>query len=363
MLTLFFVLMNLSWAESPLPPSGLDYRLDADLSYFKTESNFVAGGSSAEDLRNGGSFTDLRTELKYTQDWDRWQRFYGGLGYNSVESSDGVTTRTNSGLSELLFGYQYWLKISGQQLVPQADVVYPIFRVNREGDDALIGEGALKVRGGGWWLFRHGPWHPFVYLGYEYRDEGRSHAIPYALGVKWESRSFWIEPQYRGYERLFANADTENRGARDTFLEKVDGGSYRYFAINSALSELALEGGYRIGRLTLRAGAAYTVNGSSAAQGFTVAGGISYVPGGVAKDSELEADPTEPIESDRFLELDPTRPPRESPEPKVQMRPARKAAPTVAPTPPAAPAAKPKKPKKNKVDKMLEETEKGLQNL
>lgn len=378
MLTLFFLLTHLTWAETLEAPSGLDYRLDADVSYFSSSSNFIAGGGGAETLPNSGSFTDIQTALKYTQDLDVEQRVYGGLNIASVESWDGNTTRSNSGLNEILAGWQYWIGWSSFHLVPHADLVYPLFRVDRGGDEALLGEGALKVRGGGTVLTKFGTWRPFIYLGYEYRDEGRSHAVPYALGAKWKGRKFWFEPQYRGFERLFANEDTENRGARDGFLEKVDGGSYRFYSINPSLSEFALEAGYLFGAITARAGVAYTVAGSSSAQGFTILGGLTYTPRGHTQKIE---DPdryyVEPEKNDRFSptpeefdEFDPTKPPKaqsesaprakkvvppkpqpSSAQPKVELRPAPKK------------ASKPARPKKNKVDKMLDETEKGLQGL
>ncbi len=426
MLTLFlfaFAISNVSHAEMPESPKGLDYRIDASATYYNTSVNWKTGGGATQDLNNGGYFTDVIGQMTYSQDLDRERRVYGGFTYSATESYDGTITRTNAGFNELLAGGQYWYRVSGYRLVPSADLVYPLVRVNREGDDALLGEGAIKAKFGSWLLFPNGHWVPFGYLGYEYRDEGRSHALPYSVGIKWKSSPLWAQLEYRGYERLFANADSENRNSRDAFLRRVNGGSYRYYSINPSYSEFAVEAGYGFGSISLYGGFAISVNGSSAADGWLAMAGVAYSPLGTMKapPDEFERINSPSTTPDRFTpsvdpfdEFDPTKPPKEqsppvpppprrksappaqrpapppaaeqpqeltpnnpSPTevqpppapapkvpaqpvmPKVELRPAPKKA---TPKPPPKPKPKPK-PKKNKVDKILEQTEEGLKNL
>lgn len=415
MLTLFLLNMLMAQAEAPDAPRSQNYSLSADLSYFTTTSNYPAGGFATEDLPNSGSFTDIIGRLQYTQDLDSTRRFYGGLTYSSVESYDGTFTRSNSGLNEILAGGQYWMRMGGYKFAPSVDFVYPLFRVDRGADEALLGEGALKVRAGSWMFLRYGGLSPFLYVAYEYRDEGRSHAIPYALGAKWTSRPFFVQLDYSGYEKLFNNADTENRSSRDVFLRRVNGGSYRYYSINPALSEVAATVGYTIQSVTLVGGASYTVNGSTAAQGLTVFGGFRFSPAGVKPELHTEEDeeesfaPIEPEIDTNFDELDPTkRPPKRrvkpvapaakpaprpaapvsapvkpepvvQPAPEVKLVPAPKASPQPSATPSATPSAKPAvkpapkaapkpkprpaAPKKDKVDKLLDQTEQRLKEL
>jgi hypothetical protein len=352
MLTLFFRLISVlcvAWAEAPEAPTHLDYRVDANFSYFSTDSNYAPGGGSSTTLNNNGYFTDMITTGKFTQDLDREMRVYGGFTYSMTESYDGTNTRSNAGFNELMAGGQYWMDILGFPTVPSVDLVYPIVRVDRGSDDALLGEGAIRVRGGSWMRLNRGTWVPFVYLGYEYRDEGRSHAIPYSAGLKWRNNPMWAQLEYRGYERLFANSDTENRTSRDTFLQKVDGGSYRYYSINQAISEAAFEAGYSFGAFAIYAGAAITINGSSTANGYSGIIGAAYTPG-VESDKEDEPGHNfSPVDiPDRFTpqvetldELDPTKPP-----PKSRSKKARPA--PVGPPPPitddvTAPARPPQK--------------------
>ena len=428
MLTLFllaFAISNVSHAEMPESPKGLDYRIDANGTYYNSSVNWKTGGGSTQDLLNGGYFTDFIGQVTYAQDLDKFRRIYGGFTYSSTESYDGTITRTNSGFNELLAGGQYWYRFSGYRLVPAADLVYPLVRVDREADDVLLGEGAIKAKFGSWVLFPNGRWVPFGYLGYEYRDEGRSHALPYSVGIKWKmAPPLWAQFEYRGYERLFANADSENRNVRDAFLQKVNGGSYRYYSINPSYSEFNVEAGYSFGPVSIYGGFAISINGSSAADGWMGMAGIAYSPLGTLKapPDEFERINSPSSTPDRFTpqvdpfdEFDPTKPPKDPAPP-----PRRKPAPPPPPPPPQAqppadsqgapvdeppqdvqappPAAAPKvqpqgqpeaqpsvelraapkkvaprppppkpkpkpKPKKNKVDKILEETEEGLKNL
>lgn len=322
MLTLFFRILGVlcvAWAEAPEPPTHMDYRIDAGFLYFDTETNFNAGGNSSEDLHNDGYFTDMIFSGKYTQDLDKKTRVYGGFTYSMTESYDGFTTRENAGLNELMGGGQYWLKVLGFPVAPAADFVYPLVRVDANSNDALLGEGAMKLRLGTWAMMGRPVFDPFIYLGYEYRDEGRSHAVPYSIGVKWKNKPLWAQAEYRGFERLFAASDTSNRNQRDDFLKRVDGGSFRYYALNQALSEAAFEAGYSFGIVQIYGGAAITVNGSSAADGYTITVGAAYTPGKDDSDAYDRNNPmTDPVDiPDRFTpyvdpidDLDPTRPPK-----------------------------------------------------
>lgn len=406
MLTLFLHLIAASLCASaqPLPhlpvaPSGLDYKIDANVTYFTSTTNWASGGGSTADLPNGGYFTDIIGKALYTQDLDKSQRIYGGLTYSQTESSNGINTRTNNGVNEILAGGQMWFKLGSYDLVADGDLVYPLYRVDTGGDDALLGEGAMKIRTAGWFIY---PWHElkaFLYLGYEYRDEGRSHAIPYSLGAKYSlSKNFWLQGEYRGYEKLFDNSDTDNRNTRDQFLLRVNGGSYRYYALNSAMSEIAGSAGYTFGTITAYGEAAYIVNGSSVADGLTFMLGLAYTPAGrVSGNSEFSDDEmidsgrrtrrTEPIEDpipasdDGFISepdprvAPPTPPPPPPPPPppappappseggnvKLEMR--RKGEPAKRPAVPR-PAPKPKpKTKKDKIDKILKSTEDTLKDL
>jgi len=344
MLTLFFAPLLLAFhtfAEAPDSPSGTTYKLDANMSYFSSSVNYKAGGGVTEDLRNGGSFTDIATRVTYTQDLDRIRRVYGGIVYSATESFDGFVERANGGFNELLAGGQYWVKSFGYKFGPSADFVYPLVRVDRGADDVLLGEGAMKLRLGSWMNWSMGAWQPFGYFGYEYRDEGRSHAVPYNLGIKLRGNSFYALGELRGFERLFSNADSENRNSREDFLQKVNGGSYRFYSLNPSGSEVAAEMGFYLGPVTVYAGGAMVVNGSSYADGWTVVGGVSFspkathAPGGPVDEFERINSPSEGSDDDRFTphvdpfdEFDPTKPPR----PQTP-----KAAPPDAPRPKAAP--------------------------
>lgn len=278
LIILLAFLTSVAGAESPNPPRAGHYEARGTVSYFTTGSNYTSDGS--QDLFNGGEFTNWTGELSFTYDWRPDWRFSGGVNGGYSESDDGFFTRSNSGANEVFASAQKWFESGPLDIAPQADFIFPLWRVDEGGDDALIGEGAMRLRAGSWAFWPRGTFKPFGYLGFEYRDEGRAFLLPYSVGVKLKVSQFWIQGEYRGFETIVDDSDTDNQAVRDVYLNRVNGGSYRFYSINPAASEFAAEAGTRLGDFGLFAGFAITVNGKNAADGYTGYGGISWSPTG-----------------------------------------------------------------------------------
>jgi hypothetical protein len=365
-----------------------------------SSANYAAGGGSSEDLPNGGQIANVTVDGMYLYDWKPDWRIYGGANFSYIETDDGTFTRSNSGISDVLVGAQNWYDMGPLDVAIQGDFFYPVYQPDENGDEAVLGEGAMRLRGGGWMIYPMGALKPFGYLGFEYRNGGRSYLLPYSVGAKYRIGKMWVQGEYRGYETIVDDADTENRADRDLFLRQVNGGSYRYYSINPALSELAVEVGMRFGALKVFGGLNMTVNGSSSAAGWGGMVGLSYSPSDAGSGSrddfdirdesydeslfnnEKESSDTEKFQEPQFRE-DPNfvEPPVTAPPPEqLEQRRVHKAAPK-----PAKPLKSPKqqaiedaqdvemqielqhvKPKKKKkkkknVDKLLKETEKMLE--
>lgn len=354
-------------------------------SYFSSTANYSDDGSST-DLANGGDFTSVMGDFIFSYDWKPDWRFYGGATAGYVETSDGNFTRSNSGLNEIVAGAQNWYDVGSFDLGVQGDFVYPFFKIDENSDEAFMGEGAMRIRTGAWAIYPMGPLKPFGYLGFEYRDGGRSFLLPYSVGMKYTLGKIWVQGEFRGYESVVDDADTDNRADRDVILSNVNGGSYRFYSINPAVSEIAAEVGIRLGSITLLGGVAMTVIGSSSADGWTAMAGFAYSPSIGPREKVIEDDFK--IRSERYDEsvFQPEEPVlREEPAPTAPAPLAPQNTPPPPPTKPRKspkqqamddaqdvemqielqqiPAKKKKKKKKSKnVDKLLNDVEKSLEN-
>ncbi len=294
MLTLVITLLGIvfdSSAQAPQPPLMHRYEIRSDFSYFSTDANYEPGGGTVNSLISNSNFTNMQLQLQFLHDTRSDLRLYGGLIGSWSESDDGIYIRNNYGLSEYFLGAQFWQRWRGVWLVPQADFILPAFRIDETGDDTLLGEGAVRVRGGGWAIGKFQAFTPFTFLGFEYRDEGRSFLLPYRLGITYKpGSSWWVQTELRGYESVVEDSDTLNRDYRRLYLRRVNGGSYHFYPINPALSELSAEAGLMIGPFALKAGVAITLNGSTAAQGWTGNLGLSFShrPSGPLPDWQTE---------------------------------------------------------------------------
>lgn len=282
MLILISTILGLSFwgsafaAEAPNPPRAGTWEARGTYSYFSTEQNYSSTDTNV--LVGDGSFTHMMGEGLVTYDWQPDWRFSAGMNFGWSESDDGSFTRTNSGVNELLFSAQKWYESGPFDIAPQGDFVYPLWRVDEADDNVLIGEGAMRIRGGAWAFWPRDTYKPFAYLGFEYRDGGRSYLLPYSVGVKLKLNEAWAQAEFRGYESIVDDADSDNFAVRQTYLTRVDAGSFKFYSINPSGSEINLSGGIQMGQFGVFGGFAISLSGNNSADGWTGYGGITYSP-------------------------------------------------------------------------------------
>lgn len=263
-------------AEVPNAPRPGRTEVRASATFFKTSSNYVSGG--IEELPGGGSLTNVQGEALYVYDWQADWKLFGGFNLGWTESSDGTYTRTNSGLNEVIAGGQNWYEIGQFDFAAEGVLFYPLWRPDADSDEALIGEGAMRLRAGGWLILPRRGLRPFAYGGFEYRDGPRAYVMPYRVGAKYSLRGWWVQGEYRGFEAVSDDADVDDPSLRNQYLKDVNGGSFHFYSINPSGSEVAFEVGKRFGALTVMGGAAMTVNGKNTSDGFSVTFGLMYSP-------------------------------------------------------------------------------------
>lgn len=289
-LTLFLFVLAISfdsYAQAPQLPRANQYELSTEASHFSTQSNYGTQDGTS-NIPQVGSFTNTRGRLGISYDLSSSLRVFGSGTFAYSESDNGTITNSSSGLSEFDIGGQFWTNITSSiALTPEAIFTYPTFRVDEFSDQTLIGEGAMRLRAGSWALLRTGSFRPFVYLGYEYRDEGRAQLLPYRVGATFQPNQFWAQLEFRGHETVVNDTHTSDRDLRGVYLRQVDGGSLYFYPINPSVREVAAEAGMNLNDFRIKLGFSITVDGNNSADGWTGLVGLSYSPHSqITEDSE-----------------------------------------------------------------------------
>lgn len=398
-LIVLFNLLLVPWlssAEAPNPPVENRIEGRAVYSYYFTDTNYTSEGSSA--LVGNGSLTSMMGDFTAVYDWRSDWRFFAGMNYAYVETDDAIFSRSNSGLNEIYLGAQNWYEMGPFDVTPQLEFYYPLWRVDEEADDALIGEGAMRTRVGSWIFWPKGFYRPYGFLGFEHRDGGRSFLLPYQVGVKFKMSNFWAQVEYRGFETIVDDSDSDNEVIREDYLQEVNAGSMHFYSVNPSASEVALEGGTHFGDFGLFGGFLVRVTGVNSSEGWGAFAGISWSPstGSAANTRQRGEEFAPPTDNyDQTLFEDEVKPkPKAKPklvrpssrrmQPEMPATPPPAAAPpgsSVPPVPSGSGSSSPpvdiqlqlrrvppkkrqiRKPRRNnKMDKMMNETERALEN-
>ena len=316
MLMLFFTLQTLisnAQAERPQPPQTSAYRIGAGAEYYQTTHNFDSQGESRK-LIGDGDFSTVSGELNASYDWNRMFRTSAFMSFANARSNgtptllgpgsfNNLVARSNTGINELGTSVQAWLPVDVLHLAAEAGVRYPLWSVNEDADQPLIGEGAGQYNLGLWAIAKTKPVQPFGYLGFTYRDAGRSSLLPYAVGAHLQVRQWWAEASWYGQFTVMEDADTQNRAMRDYFVNRVDAGSYRFYAVNPTLHNLQLQTGFQFGPFGLLAGFSTSMMGNNAADGWAIHGGLSFSSEIFSKPAaNTGADPRFQLQQDKYDE-------------------------------------------------------------
>jgi len=280
MLFLLILITPLSaLAERPQAPQAHVYRVGADLSYFNSIANYDSGGNP-QPLMSGGSYTLTGGSLSGAYDWSQWLRTSADISFvQAHRTSDLYGEGSATGLNEISLLAQAWLPVGNFSFVPELAVNYPLWRLDESSEHPLLGEGATRFNGGGWLIVRTTPVQPFAYAAYVHRDSGRSGLLSYALGAHFQHKLFYAEGSWHGFSSITDDVDTAtgtNRTVRELFLNEVNAGSFRHYAINPSLGLIRLEAGTQFGLWGFWGNIEFTTNGHNSADGWSARGGFIF---------------------------------------------------------------------------------------
>lgn len=264
-------------AERPTVPRPGTFSLGTQLDYFKTSSNYDSSGQLLS-LYGGANYQNISGTANFGFDWSHTFRSYASLSYTGAQVTNDIGTKTNSGFNEVKVGTLAWFNAGIFSIAPEIDVITPFWRVKEDNISPLIGEGSFQVQGGSWVILRLQNVQPYAFAGYDFLDGGRASLLPYSVGINFKPNQWWIEGSLNGYTSVVNDSAFDFRFLRDIYLGTVNGGSYRYYAINPNYGEIDLASGIELGEVRIFAGVGMSVYGNTAANGWTVSAGISFNP-------------------------------------------------------------------------------------
>jgi hypothetical protein len=153
-------------------------------------------------------------------------------------------------------------------------------------DEALTGEGAHNLKAGAKYSLLLGPVELFSTLHLQWYLDDRAKRLPWRVGAQLHLGSFKIHGSVFGFQSIVDDEWTETPNRRAVVLNRVNGGSARYGALNPSLldSQLGL-GWHPYHDIRFEIGATKTLNGENAAEGLGAYLGFSMYWGG--EDTDL----------------------------------------------------------------------------
>jgi hypothetical protein len=252
----------------------------AHTEYFSTEANLTPGGGGYAPLGSGRSFDTLSGRLSADFRLQKdWRLGAGGevVRANSIGLfEDRDTTELNTVFVESL----YVFRMGRFLLAPQIRYLHSLAEVDIFADEIVAGEGTNQIEVGTWGAVKFGPVEPYFYVAYRSQNDGRAHMMPFQLGTKYFYQQMYFLAEVFGHLAISNDRYTNQEFVRANVTNLRNAGSLRFYSVNQTVYEGRGELGFKVSPdFTVYAGAAHTIDGKSAAYGYTLSAGITYTIG------------------------------------------------------------------------------------
>jgi hypothetical protein len=255
-----------------------NWDLDFSGQYFASDSNYVASGGVYQALPSGNTYNLFDFDFSFrTTIPDRNLAIFGETQLAYGQSKSSTTTRSNSGITQLMIGTDYILYQDSFLLIPEFTFLYPLIRNSTGSDAVAINEGAMEI---GAKIYAQMPikgMQAGVFTGFVYRDEGRASLIPYGMYAEKLGKKWSFGGNLQGYISANFDKDTGNPGPRNTWASNVNAGSFKFFMPNPQLLETNFWAQVKSSNnMNFMFGLGLTLNGANAANGWNILGGVTY---------------------------------------------------------------------------------------
>lgn len=277
MLTAFFTLLFISTCDAqtvPTAPRQDRAQALAKVDYFSTSANYKTGGGSYTSLPNSGTYQNIEMKFAGSYDLDNRWRLFGGVTAAMAQAENNLNSSSSNDLTEINFAAQYWAMKRPVWLIPEVKFTYPLKRISDSTDEIISSEGAMALEGGAWVSHRLGMLRGYGYVGLTYRDESRSMLMPWVLAAEFKPQFWYVLGGLRGFESIKkSGASLDSRLA---VTARGSSGTLKYYSPNPALMEGFGESGLYTKDWRAWIGLAQTINGMDYAHGMTISVGGLY---------------------------------------------------------------------------------------
>lgn len=211
--------------------------------FYTTNENFDSN-SKATGLGSGNSYflMDIPFGIRYgiTPTWS----FEAELkaSYAQSKSNDFFTggERTNSEIHEARFSTDTIIETKGFDLIPEFEIVFPFDDIAANTDSVMIGEGVQTMTGKLNLQTEFGQNDFFSYLGYQIRESGRSHLVPWSIGIGRNNEGSLLGARIFGFQSMTDDKDKKSTFSRQAVNNRVNGNSLKFYSVNPSV--VSLEG-------------------------------------------------------------------------------------------------------------------------
>lgn len=344
-----------------------EFNLEAAFKYDQSTGNYDNGGKFAS-LPSDDSFSLMDLTLG-----GRWV-LYPRVGVivstdiAQAQSKDLIKTRTQSSVTNVTAGFDYlWISHKTWALWPEFTLKYPFHRVDFNSDEVLNDEGAIEATARAVGRMRLGGFDTFAYVGYRYRDEGRSGVMPFGAGGEIPVSNLKVGADLSGYQTVVNDSGTGNTYNRD-YVTYRDGGTLFFDSINPARLDANVWLKWNHDPVQIKVGGGTTLAAANIAGGWWAFAAVEYQlqtvwdkqrshpinpstpPGGQPyQNSHFQEELDDGVDQNLFVPPPPPPPPASAhPAPMLEES--------------TTPVVKPKNPTKKEIRQMKKEQQQKMQN-
>ena len=283
------------------------FEMSGGATYFETTSNFNDVGSKVNLISsNKYALLDMFLETRYVFK-DFWS-VRAKAFISNAESKNTDFNRSNSTLNTLEASGDWMVYRGFMDVIPELTMRYSLDQISNTQDSVITNEGVLEIIA---MLKAQNNYQWFSYYaggGYDFRSE-RSSVMPWYVGagMQWKHSFFGLE--LNGFQTITDDSDkgTTNEAIRNTLIQRVNGGSYRFYSVNPSHIQVQanLDVGFSSG-FVVKTYIANSISGQNYANGLTMGIALNLLFDTFSNNPHKEVVPVkqvEPVKQDENYQI------------------------------------------------------------
>lgn len=283
------------------------FEMSGGATYFETTSNFNDVGSKVNLISsNKYALLDMFLETRYVFK-DFWS-VRAKAFISNAESKNTDFNRSNSTLNTLEASGDWMVYRGFMDVIPELTMRYSLDQISNTQDSVITNEGVLEIIA---MLKAQNNYQWFSYYaggGYNFRSE-RSSVMPWYVGggMQWKHSFFGLE--LNGFQTVTDDSDkgTTNEAIRNTLIQRVNGGSYRFYSVNPSHIQVQanLDVGFSSG-FVVKTYIANSISGQNYANGLTMGIAVNLLFDTFSNNPHKEVVPVkqvEPVKQDENYQI------------------------------------------------------------